>query len=86
VGLNGSGRVVLGAGTTGIKGILIAHNAREVGEIVDVMTGGEIVEFALAAGTPYYGVAADGTITATVGSNKALGFTVEASRMIVRVV
>lgn len=90
VGLDSSGRVVLGGGQTGIVGALVAHGAKNAGDIVDVMTDGEIVEAtlndgtALAAGTKYYGVTADGSIGTTATSNVQLGFTVEATRLVVR--
>lgn len=91
VGLDSAGRVVLGAGQSGIVGVLVTHDAKVAGDIVDVMTDGEIVEFTLgdgtsaaAAGTVYYGVAADGTYTATVSTNTRLGHTVEAKRLVVR--
>lgn len=91
VGLDSSGRVVLGAGQTGIVGVLIAHDAKRAGDIVDVMTDGEIVDFtitagtAAAAGTRYWGDPATGNIVATsTATNAQLGFTVEATRLIVR--
>lgn len=83
VGLNANGRVVKGAGQTGVIGIYIAHGPLKAGEIADVMTGGEIVELeGLAAGTRYYG-SATGTLT-TTDTDYKLGFTVEAGRLIVR--
>jgi hypothetical protein len=92
VGLDSSGRVVLGAGNSGIVGVMVAHGTYPAGEIVDVMTDGEILEAtlsdgttALTAGTKYYGVNADGTITATATSNVQLGFTVENTRFVARV-
>lgn len=64
VGLDSSGRVVKGVGTTGVIGVLVLTKARKAGEIVDVMTAGEIVEFCDTvqvqgtdvgvAGKPYY--------------------------------
>lgn len=90
VGLNSSGQVVLGAGTTGIRGILIAHGAKSAGDIVDVMTHGDIVEFAetsgtaATAGSSYGGMNATGVVTKTT-PDAALGFTVEADRLVVRV-
>lgn len=90
VGLDSAGRVVLGAGQSGVVGVLVAHDVKAAGDIVDVMTAGEIVEFTLgdgtaaAAGTAYYGVGTDGTYTATATGNKKLGWTVEASRLVVR--
>lgn len=94
VGLNSSGHVVLGAGQSGIVGVMISHGAKAAGDIVDVMTSGEIVEMtadgtptgaAAAAGTLYYAAAATGAIdNAFVAGDKALGFTVEATRLVVR--
>jgi len=60
----------------------------KAGDIVDVMTSGEIVDITgFAAGTTYYG-AADGTINTTApgaGVNGyRVGHTVEAGRLIVR--
>lgn len=91
VGLDASGRVVLGGGQSGIVGVLVAHGARAAGAIVDVMTAGEIVEAtaqdgttALAAGTAYYGVSASGDFN-TTNTGTRLGHTVEADRLVVRV-
>jgi hypothetical protein len=53
------------------------------------MTSGEIANFTLqnqsaaAAGTRYFGVAADGTFS-TTATGTPLGFTVEATRLVVR--
>jgi hypothetical protein len=84
VGLNASGRVVKGAGNTGVKGVICMPTAMAVGDIADVMTDGEIVHAGLVAGTNYYGVAADGTVN-TTNTNVYLGHTVEADRLVVRV-
>ena len=86
VSLNSAGRVVVGTtgGQTGIVGVMVAHRALAVGQIVDVMTDGEIVEMeGLAAGTVYY-AQANGTVTAVASSDR-VGHTVEAGRLIVRV-
>jgi hypothetical protein len=89
VGLNAAGRVVKGAGQTGITGVLIINEALPASAVVDVMTHGEITNFnlqsgsAAAAGTTYFGVAADGTFNATNTGTK-LGYTVEADRLVVR--
>jgi hypothetical protein len=91
VGLTASGRVVKGAGATGVIGVLVVNQAMAAGETVDVMTAGEIADFTLhdgnaaAAGTVYYGVPGDGTLSSTATSNVRLGHTVEASRLVVRV-
>jgi len=85
VGLDTSGRVVAGAGNTGVLGVYIPHALRAVGDIVDVMTDGEIVEMTgLTAGTTYYAAAADGAIS-TTNTGKKLGATVESTRLVVRV-
>lgn len=57
------------------------------GDVVDIMTNGEIVDLnpaVFVAGTKFY-AAPDGTISATGGAGKYLiGFTVEAGRLVVR--
>jgi hypothetical protein len=98
VRLNASGQVVIGStgANTGIVGLMVLTKATYAGEVVDVMTHGEIVDlntstpfdnFAAApvAGTDYFGVAADGTISATATANFRIGHTVEAKRLVVRV-
>jgi len=87
VGLDNQGRVVPGAGTTGIVGVcVLVKTNKKAGNIVDVMTDGEIVEAGLAAGTIYAGVDADGTIVdgAPGTGETRIGFTVEANRLVVR--
>jgi len=89
VGLDANGRVVKGAGNTGILAALVINRAMNAGEVVDCMTDGEIVEMttqagaALTAGTRYFGVAASGDFN-TTGTGTPLGFTVEATRLVVR--
>jgi len=88
VGMDASGNIVKGAGASGIVGVICAVRAMAIGEPIDVMVDGEIADFALqagtaaAAGTRYYGVAADGTYAVTA-TGTPLGFTVEASRFVV---
>lgn len=90
VGLNATGRVVKGAGVTGIVGVICPVRIMTAGERIDVMTDGEIADFTLqngaaaAAATRYFGVAADGTFN-TTNTGTRLGWTVEAARLIVRV-
>lgn len=86
VGLDANGRAVVGGGNTGICGVYVADEPKAAGDVADCMTDGEIVEVAgLDAGTSYYGVGADGTVTGTATDNTYLGHTVEATRLIVRV-
>jgi hypothetical protein len=89
VTLDGNGRVVkVSAGDTA-RGVLVVDSAKAAGDVVDVMTAGEIVDCTgLAAGTDYF-TAADGTLAnvfPAAGVNKIhVGHTVEASRLVVRV-
>jgi hypothetical protein len=94
VGLNASGQVVKGAGNTGVIGALVLTKIVKAGKVVDVMQDGEIVEMninhaGIVAGTKYYFDAA-GALTAVAptpaGTNGVqAGYTVEATRLIVRV-
>lgn len=86
VGLDASGRVVAGAGQTGIVGVLCKPDAADALSIVDIMTDGELVEFAGAAGTRYTALTTTGAIgtTAADATHKQIGFTVEATRLVVR--
>lgn len=97
VGLNSSGLVVLGVGTTGYIGLMILTSMRYAGDVVDIMTHGEITDInlvtpfdnfaaAAVAGLTYYADVAGGVggLTATATANKKVGYTVEAKRLIVR--
>lgn len=90
VSIDANGKVVVGAGNTGVVGIVIFEHAFAVGDIVDVMKRGEVAEFdspddatPRVAGTNYYAIAASGLITATAGANIPIGHTVEKSRLVV---
>lgn len=91
VGLDVNGRVVAGAGNTGIAGVLVTTKAMKAGEIVDVMSEGEIVEFVGVAGTAYSVSNAAGVFAAIAAGGAAgagtikVGYTVEATRLVVRV-
>lgn len=52
VGHDASGRVVKGAGVSGITGVLVLTKAYKAGYRCDVMTHGEITEFGPTAGVP----------------------------------
>lgn len=97
VGLDASGRVVPGAGNTGVLAVLVVDgqvlpdgtrvNTKKAGDVVDCMTAGDIVDCTgLTAGTKYYAAAAAGavSITATTGQTR-VGHTVAADRLVVRV-
>lgn len=91
-----NGRVVFGAaGHSGFKGILCLNIDLVAGDPVDVMTDGEVVDFAGVAGTNYFIDAATGALVAGTGADTMtppaaagsvyVGHTVEATRLIVRV-
>lgn len=90
VGLDSSGRVVKGAGQTGIIGVVVLQQPKAIGEIIDVMTDGEIVDFTLhsgsaaAAGTRYFAPSGTG-VPDTTNTGTRLGWTVETTRFIVHV-
>lgn len=98
VGLNGSGRVIKATSAITATGVIIATRPMAVGQPIDVMTFGEIVELdgadiqggsAAAAGTHLIldttasRLAAIGTPAA--GTNVfRVGWTIEAARLVVR--
>lgn len=86
VGLNSSGRLVAGAGATGIVGVVCSPRDHAAGDWIDVMTAGEIVEFGGEPGSVYTANTSTGAIseTATSGSQITVGHTVEGDRLVVR--
>lgn len=99
VSLDATGKIVFATpntSLTGFVGVICLGEPKAAGEVVDVMTAGEIVEFTLpngsaaTAGTVYYTVAAnDGTYGATGPAGATIGrigHTVEAGRLVVRVI
>ncbi len=100
VGLNAQGRIVKGAGNTGILGVINPSKARtKIGQITDIFVLGDAVDcVGLAAGTVYYadGVtgalaagaagtgAAPGSGAGSTAGSTRIGFTVEADRLVIR--
>lgn len=92
VSLNASGQVVIGtAGASGFKGFIILNEAVSARYQVDVVQLGEVVEFTLSNGNAAatgtnYTTNPDGTygVTAADATHFAFGFTVEATRLILR--
>lgn len=86
VGLNSSGRVVVGAGQTGIVGIICSPYDKAAGDVIDVMTAGELVEFGGDPATVYTANTTTGVITddAASATQTPIGFTVEGDRLVVR--
>lgn len=95
--LNASGHAVAGTdnGNTKLGGVMILTKVANAGDVVDIMTDGEVVEFGGSAGTDYYVDPRDGTVTtaeavdttgdgATDTSTIPIGHTVEADRLVVR--
>lgn len=88
VGIDADGLVVRGAGQSGIIGVIIADKTNyKAGMRCDIFgNGSEIVDVpGLAAGTAYYAANADGVLTATPTTATAIGFTVEAWRLVVTI-
>lgn len=90
VGLNASGHVVKGAGKSGVRGVMILTKVRKAGDVVDVMTQGDIVDLqegdaglVPTAGTLYYAASVGGTVSSTASTN-LVGSTVESQRLVVR--
>lgn len=96
--LNASGHAVAGPdnGNTKLAGLMIITKLANAGDVVDIMSDGEIVEFGGVAGTNYFVDPRDGTLTtssaldttgdgATDTNTIPVGHTVEADRLVVRV-
>lgn len=84
VGINATGKVVKGAGTTGVIGVVIpGKTVYRAGQIADIFgNGSEAVECAgLDAGTKYYSDAAG--VVSDTDTGTYLGFTVEADRLVI---
>lgn len=99
--------MVKGAGTTGVVGVLVVDGQitmnvatsasgrisnKKAGDVIDVMTAGEIVEATMSdgttpldPGTTYHVDPATGLLTATAAAMKKVGFAPEADRLVVRV-
>lgn len=84
VGLDSNGKLVKGDGNSGLVGVLVIDKLKVIGDIVDYMNFGEIVEAALsdgttaiAAGTAVFAVPATGLLSVTATANKKIGHTVE---------
>lgn len=85
-GLDATGKAVLKSPeTSGFVGVTIVDRTkRKAGNILDIMTDGEIVDVTgLVAGTTYYLNAATGVLQ-TAESRYKVGHTVEAWRLVVR--
>lgn len=90
VGFDANGRVVKGAGNTGVVGVVCLSKVRNAGEAIDVVKRGEavggaqvIVGTAALAGTSY-SISATGVVTAeAAGTRGTLGLTAEKDRLIV---
>jgi hypothetical protein len=97
VSLNAAGKVVKGKGNSRFpRFVLVLTKARKANEIVDVIDGGELLDFAPTSGVPqtdfgvagtdYFGDPTTGAISSTpVNGCSYIGQTVEGSRLVVRV-
>lgn len=85
VGINAQGRLVKGAGTSGVIGVIIPDRTRrKAGNVTDIFVLGDVVEAeGLTAGTKYYADATTGVLS-TTDTGTYVGFTVEADRLVIR--
>jgi hypothetical protein len=91
VTINTSGKVVRTgiSAAADIRGVIVPTEPMAVGAAIDVMTDGEIAEATFTVGTAFTsGVIVyahlDGTVDVTATAGKAVGFTVEVNRLVVR--
>lgn len=85
VGINSTGKVVPGAGQTGIVGLIVVPYDMVAGDIIDVLKLGQLLEFGGAAGTVYTANTTTGVISnaAKSATQQVIGHTVEADRLII---
>lgn len=87
-GLDVNGRVVVGAtaaaSTSGTVGLICTTRDMKAGDIVDVMTAGEVVEMTGTVAGTRYALLANGTVGAGGAGLLNIGWTVEATRLVVR--
>jgi len=91
ISINASGKVVVGGATLNlIRGIICPVQTMAAGDVIDVMTGGEIVDClttagpAFSAGAVVYAHTA-GTLDGVATAGLAVGQMIEATRMVVRI-
>lgn len=88
VGINASGLTVVGAGTSGVIGVIIPNKiARKAGDRCDIFVLAEVLfgpTEQLVAGQKYYVDNTTGLLTTTATGGTLVGFTVEADRLAIR--
>lgn len=85
VGLNASGQVVKGSGASGMVGVLVLTKEMKAGDVIDIMTSGEIVSFGGNHGTAYFSDPTTGEVSTTSGAGTfRVGHTVRGDRLVVR--
>jgi len=90
VGVNSTGKIVLGAGQSGIRGIAIVDRTNyRAGRRVDIFKLGEIIldgADLLVAGTAYTANTTTGVISSAAASASqiAIGYTIEADRFVIQ--
>jgi small-conductance mechanosensitive channel len=77
VGINSSGLAVRGSGATGVIAVIVADQAKAIGDWIDCMTDGEVVDLDEAAfdpGATYFSSTAG--VLSTTNTGIRVGFTV----------
>jgi len=91
VSVNTSGKAIIGGSAAGaIVGLICAVRPMAAGDIIDVMTAGEIAEATMTAGTAFTAgalvyVHLDGTVDNTATLGVIVGKMIQLDRMVVRV-
>lgn len=88
VGLDSAGKIVVGGGNSGIVGVMVpSTTAYKAGDPADIFVLADIVDVtdpALPAGTKIYANTTTGVIGTSGTGASYIGFTVEATRLIIR--
>lgn len=87
VGINTSGRIVAGAGNTGIIGVVVLTKDKKAGDVVDILSLGELIGATeLTAGTVITANTTSGALSTTAASatQVPIGYTIEADRIVVK--
>ena len=87
VSLDANGRAIIGVtgdSATNIVGVLSLSEWKSEGDVIDVMTDGEVVDFEGTPATLFY-AQPDGSVSETAEGGHLIGHTIENGRLNVRV-
>ncbi|MBW3588086.1 MAG: hypothetical protein KY429_01535 [Actinobacteria bacterium] len=84
VGIDANGKIVAGAGVSGVIGVVLPAKALGQDEQVNVLQDADLLETGFTPGAVYYAAAADGAIS-TDNTGTRVGTALEGGRFRVRV-